>query len=182
MGGARPVGDSSRTAHRWNSLCKVSRSSPAHAISSFHANELWNEPQHFLSLGGRLCRPDTHGRQAGRSTVQQATTFETVLNLKAARALGLTSPMSILRRARRGDRMPKETLREYCYPGTSLIGPWLKSAAPQHRGGHPRVSGRAICGVAPRPSARRQPCGASSYRRREPVLMIRISCSESLLV
>src|SRR6266852_6029000 len=28
--------------------------------------------------------------------------------------------------------------------GTSAAGPWLKSAAPQHRGGPPRVSGRAI--------------------------------------
>jgi len=62
-------------------------------------DELRSEPGGGLSPSRHLCRADPQGREARDLPVQQAATVELVINLKAAKALGLTFPLALLTRA-----------------------------------------------------------------------------------
>ena len=53
----------------------------------------------------RLRRPHPQGREAGRPAGAGADQYETVINLKTAKALGLDVPTTVLATRRRGDRV-----------------------------------------------------------------------------
>ena len=55
-----------------------------------------DQPGWRLPPGRPVCRPRPQGRQAGRPAVQNPNKFELLINLKTAKALGLTVPRIVL--------------------------------------------------------------------------------------
>ena len=62
-------------------------------------DELWNERQRHVSLGRCLYRRHLKGEKPADPPVQQSIKVELVINLKTAKALGLTVPPMLLARA-----------------------------------------------------------------------------------